>query len=188
MSKQLKTGVAYIRKQAGMTLMEIIAALAIIAAVIVGALALFNSAQSSNLAVTTLKDLIALRSATQQLFLGQGSYGDANNDLNKVLIDSNKVPNDFVAPAGGTSIKAPWPGGDVNVKATSDENKFAITLKAIPKDVCVQVIANSSTGWFAVKEGETAETTTATLFPVSPSDAATMCGSDKNTITWTSAN
>lgn len=176
-----------LHRQAGMTLMEIIAALAIIAAVIVGALALFNSAQSSNQSVAMLKDLISLRSATQQLFLGQGTYGAAGTNLNAVLINSNKVPNDLVTTAPNT-IRAPWPNGTVIVQATADPNKFSVTFQQIPQDICVQLIANSSTGWFSVVNGNAGNVAAPTVFPVTPVAANALCRAAANNITWASSN
>lgn len=171
------------KRQAGMTLMEIIAALAIIAAVIVGALALFNSAQSSNQSVAMLKDLISLRSATQQLFLGQGTYGANGTNLNATLINSNKVPNDLVTAAPNT-ITPPWPGGAVIVAATANPSRFTVTFNAVPRDICVQLIANSSTGWFSVAAGGNTQNN----FPVNPAQATNMCNAAANNIVWTSSN
>lgn len=184
---QAKAMILAIKKQAGMTLMEIIAALAIIAAVVVGALALFNSAQSSNLAVSMLKDLTALRSATQQLYQGQGGYGAAAANLNNALVNGLKVPGDMVTnnTVNPATITAPWPGGTVIVAGTANPSRFSITFNAVPRDICVQLIANSATGWFSV-----ATTTGGTVlaFPVSPALASTNCSAAVNNIVWVSSN
>lgn len=192
-SSQTRAAVLAIKKQAGMTLMEIIAALAIIAAVIVGALALFNSAQSSNLSVSMLKALTSLRSATQQLYQGQGTYGAAGANLNNALINGQKVPNDLVTDATVTpaTITPPWPGGSIVVAATANPSQFGITFTNVPQDVCIQLVSNSSTGWFSVARAAAADVATATKFPVSPQDAAgTYCTSagPNNTISWASQN
>ena len=59
MKKQLKQ----LRKQAGITLMEVIAGLLIIGLVVAGALSLFGSADSSQKGNQMLSDITALRSA-----------------------------------------------------------------------------------------------------------------------------
>ncbi|MDK9702348.1 MAG: type II secretion system GspH family protein, partial [Sulfuritalea sp.] len=96
--------------QKGMTLMELIAALAIIATVIVGAVALYGNASSSSNAVGMTKDLMAVRSATQQLFQGQGGYGTAS--LNSTLITARKIPGDL--SVSGSTISTPI-GGTLTV-------------------------------------------------------------------------
>lgn len=191
--KQMQTAILALKQQAGMTLMEIIAALAIIAAVVVGALALFNSAQSSNLSVSMLKDLTALRSATQQLYQGQGTYGTGGTNLNTALVNGKKVPNDLVTNATVTpaTITAPWPGGAVTVLATANPTQFGITFTNLPQDVCIQLVSNSSTGWYSVTRAAAANVTTQTTFPVSPAVASTTyctTAGATNTISWASQN
>ena len=184
---QVQKAILAVKKQAGMTLMEIIAALAIIAAVVVGALALFNSAQSSNMSVSMLKDLTALRSATQQLYQGQGGYGAAGTNLNAALINAKKIPNDMVV--SGTTITPPWPGGQVNVLATANPTQFGITFVAVPRDICIQLVSNSSAGWYSIVAAAAANVTTATTFPVSPVTASgTQCPNPTNTVSWASLN
>ncbi len=172
-----------IRKQAGMTLMEIIAALAIIAAVVVGALALFNSAQSSNQSVQMLKDIIGIRASVQQLYMGQGGYGTAS--LNTILRDSKKIPSDMVPdkPAVG-DISTPLQG---KLTVTGASSAFTIEITNVPTDVCVQLLTNASSGWAAgadmVKLNGTA--ISPATYPISPSTASTECvKSSSNTILW----
>lgn len=167
--------------QQGMTLMELIASLAIIATVIVGAVALYGNASSSSNAVGMTKDLMAVRSATQQLFQGQGGYGTAS--LNATLITANKIPGDLAV--SGSTISTPL-GGTLVV--TGNTSNFTLTTDNIPADVCTQLLTNLSTGWTSVKVGSSAALTT---FPVSPAiaTAAGQCGGTAPfSIVWTTLN
>lgn len=186
-TQQLKKTLLSIRKQAGMTLMEIIAALAIIAAVVVGALALFNSAQSSNTSVTMLKDITAIRSAVQQLYLGQGGYTAAGGGaVHTQLNNARKVPTDliFISAAGG--FRAPWGGALTIAPTAAPAPNFTIQLSAVPVDICTQLVTNANTGWTQVSVGGTAYTT----FPVTPAQTNTNCSTAAagTTIIWTTVN
>lgn len=169
------------RRAAGMTLIEIIAALAIIAVVVVGALKLFESASSSNNATQMLEDLTAIRSATQQLYLGQGGYGTAS--LNSVLNTANKIPSDLTY-SGGT-ISTPL-GGTLAV--TGATTTFRIALTNVPADVCTDLLTNSANGWASVQVGSG---TPISAFPVSPAiatSAGNCGGSAPFSITWATLN
>lgn len=171
----------HIGRQAGMTLMELIVALAIIAAVIVGALSLFGNAQSSQNSTQMLKDLTAVRSATQTVFMGQGGYGTAS--LNSTLITANKIPT-TMSVSGSTINTAN--GGTLTI--TGNTQNFTMALTNVPADECTSLLTNSSTGWSSVKVGTSAAITT---FPVSPAvaTAAAQCGGTAPfTITWTTVN
>ena len=163
--------------QSGVTLMEMIAALAIIAVIIVGSLALYNAATSSQSSTQMVQDVTTLRAATKQLFLGQGSYGSAN--LNSVLISANRLPTTIrVADATKGTLKHQL-NGDVTI--TGATSQFTIKITDIPSDVCIPLLTNT-TGWVQVSVGKTDVET----FPVSPADAATDCGSGNQDITFTS--
>ncbi len=168
-------------RQAGMTLVEIIAALAIIAVVIVGALALYASGSSSANSNAMLQDLTAIRSATQQLYMGQGGYGTVS--LNTILETAQKVPTDMTVSGGTITTRL---GGTLTVTgATTD---FTINITNVPADVCTQLITNSADGWASVKVGAS---TPITAFPVSPAiaTAAAQCGGTAPfSITWTTPN
>ncbi len=169
------------KSQCGMTLMELIASLAIIATVIVGAVALYGNASSSSNAVGMTKDLMAVRSAVQQLWQGQGGYGTAS--LNATLITANKVPGDL--SVSGSTISTPL-GGTLTV--TGATSNFTLVLTNVPRDVCTQLLTNLNTGWTSVKVGSS---TALTAFPVTPAiaTAAAQCGGTAPfSITWTTIN
>lgn len=197
--KVSQTTVLTFQRQAGMTLMEIIAALAIIAAVVVGALSLFSSAQSSNSAVTMLKDVIAVRSAIQQLYAGQGGYPNTsvpNENMNALLNQSKKAPSDLIwqgsKNGGDMTFRTSW-DGRLYVQSTSkDAPNFQIVLTQVPPDVCAQLVASAANGWKDATVGITLfradKIGGQSDFPISPTKAATACGNQPTKITWTTLN
>lgn len=164
----------FAKKQAGMTLMELIASLSVMAVVVVGALALYNSANSSEQSTSLSKDLHAVRAATQHIFQGQGSYGVAGTNLNDILVSANKIPTSIRVDSATTpdtlTHKA---NGTVNVASTGTSGtSFAITMTNIPIDVCIPLMSQSTGGWTSIKAGTAAERTT---FPITPTVAEADC-------------
>lgn len=164
--------------QQGMTLMELIAGLAILAAVIVGSLSLFNNASTSNASTQLVKDMAAVRSATQQFFMGQGTYGAAS--LNQALITASKIPSTMRVV--GTTINT-MNGGTLTV--TGNTTNFTMTLTNVAPDLCANMITNSSVGWSSVKVGAGATLTTFPVTPTVATDAANCGGAGPFSITWT---
>jgi prepilin-type N-terminal cleavage/methylation domain-containing protein len=165
--------------QSGMTLMEVLAALAIVASVVVGSLSLFGAANSSSVSSQLQKDIVALRTATQSAFTGQGGYG--TDPLNGVLIASNKVPTSMTTNSTNGTITTSLNGA---VTVTGATNQFTVIVTAVPADVCTSLMTGLSAGWDSVKIGTA---TAIEVFPVSPAIAtgANGCQPGNNTITWT---
>lgn len=177
MNKQIQVQ----RKQLGMTLMEVLASLAIIATVVVGSLSLFGAANSSSTASQLQKDLIALRTATQTQYTGQGSYGAVSTSLNPILVKSRKVPTSLNTTSSNTITTSLNGTVAVSVHDTN-VNQFTITVTAVPDDVCASLVTSMSSGWASVQVGSA---TARTTFPVSPTDATTDCTGNNNSIVWT---
>lgn len=156
-------------RQAGVTLMELIASLAVMAVVVVGAIALYLSASSSERSTTMSRDLLAIQAATKQIFSGQGTYGATGTNLNNVLVVSKKVPTTIKVAAGTPPVLTHQNNGTVVVASTV--TSFAVTMTEIDTDICVPLLAGAS-GWASVKAGTAAART---AFPVAPADAVADC-------------
>ena len=170
-----------IKKQAGISLMEILSGLVIFGLVIAGALSLFDSANSSQRGNQMLADVTALRTAVKGLYAQQGGYGTAN--LNGVLKASNKIPTTMSVDGASPPVITHGMNGTVTV--TGATTTFTIALTAIPTDVCVQLLTQSASGWNSIKVGS-AEAITA--FPITPETASgsSYCSAAKtNTVTFT---
>lgn len=161
--------------QAGISLLELIAALTVIAAIIVGALALYTSASTTQSSTQLVQDTISLRSAIQQLYQGQGSYGATNADLNAVLNNAKRVPSTIrVVPGNPPTFLLPFSNGAsqsaLTATAQSGGTQFRLRLTNIPQAVCISLMTTSS-GWISV----TGQSGGARTPPVTPAIANSSC-------------
>lgn len=171
--------ISHAKKQAGLTLIESMAALAIFAVVVGGALALFGGASSSQISTQMTSDLSAIRSAVKSLYFGQGGYGTAN--LNAVLVNGKKVPTTMSVTAGTPPTITHGLNGTVT--ATGASTNFTITVTAVPTDVCLNLLSGTN-GWNSVTVGSG---TAITAFPITPDTASTQCSATAtNTIIFQS--
>ena len=168
-----------IRNQAGMTLIEMITSLAILALVIGGALALFNSASTSQSSTQFSSDLNAIRAAVKATYYGQGGYGTVS--INPVLIAGKRVPTTMIVTGtGATAVVNHSLSGTMT--ATGAGANFTVALTNIPAEVCLNLLAGAS-GWTSIiVAGGAAQT----AFPISPAIATTQCAFG-TTITFTGA-
>jgi prepilin-type N-terminal cleavage/methylation domain-containing protein len=170
----------FVIRQRAVTLMELIASVAIMAILVVGALTLYSSAQSGSNTTQLLRDLTGVSAATKSLFAGQGSYG-TTAALNATLIAAKAIPSSWTVNTTTNAITHQLNGA---VTVTGNAANFTIQLDAVPQDVCVKLLSNSSTGWSKVKVG--AAGTEQTVFPISPVSASGLCTSATNSVYFTS--
>ncbi len=166
------------RPQAGITLIELIAALAIIAMVIVGALALVKQADSGAQSGQMLRGLNGMRANVRALYLGQGTYGTDGTDLGETLINARQVPDDWaIITNGGKKTIVHNLKGAVTIKAFDAEgqNTFTVLLEGVPGPICQRLVLQSSSGWRQIKIDDTAVT-----LPLEPKDAPEKCGDDNS--------
>ncbi len=176
----MKQNFQNLKRQAGISLLEVITALLVIGLVISGALALFGSADASQKSNQMQADITAIRSAVKGLYAGQGGFGVGN--LNLVLKNSNRIPADLSVDAATPPVITHSMNGTVTV--TGVTSTFTIAITNIPTDVCVALLTQSMSGWTSIK----VQATTMTTFPISPSTASTNCSTTTaNAITFTGA-
>lgn len=157
-------------RQAGVTLMELIASLAVMAVIVVGAIALYTSASSSERSTTIGRDLLAIQSATKTIYSGQGNYGAAGTNLNNILVTSKKVPTSIIVDSSVTPpVLTHKANGTIVVAATT--SSFSVTLTNIDPELCVPLMTGAS-GWSSVQVGSQPAQTS---FPVPPATAAADC-------------
>lgn len=169
-----------LKKQAGLSLLEVITSLLVVGLVISGAIALFGSADSSQKANQMQSDVVALRSAVKGLYAGQGGFGVGN--LNAVLKNAKKIPGDLSVSAATPPVITHSMNGTVTV--TGATSNFTLAITNIPTDVCVALLTQAMTGWTSIQ----VQTATMSTFPIDPATAATNCATtDANSITFTGA-
>lgn len=132
-------------KQKGLTLIELIAGLAIVAAVLVGALALFQGANTSQKSVQLSSDLNSIRTAVRSLYSGTGRYvNDTNGNMDFVLYKSRKLPSNVQVTAGATTATLNHAfNNTMTVSAGASPTWFLITLNGIPADACMNLLTGS---------------------------------------------
>jgi len=171
------------RKSLGFTLLEVLAALAVILVVIGGVTALFGQSSASASAATFTNNVMALRSATKAMY-PSSAYGTAS--LNSTLQAAGKIPSNWSTSGSDATMAINHSlGGTVTV--TGATGTFTIAVSNLPTDVCTDLVVSLSTGWSQVQVGSA---TALTSFPVTGATAssATNCGaSTANTVTWTAA-
>lgn len=159
-----------IKKQAGMTLLELIASLSVVAVVVVGALALYQSATASQRTTQITQDLTAIRAATKQLWQGQGTFGANGTNLNNVLVSAKKMPTTIRVDTSTTpNTLTHAANGTVNI--TSSVTSFDVALTNIEEDLCIPLLTGAQ-GWVSVTVAGSAAITS---FPVAPAVATTAC-------------
>jgi len=171
------------KRQSGMTMMEIIAVMAIIVTVVVGTMSLFSVVQSNNSAVAVLKDIVAIRSAIQQSYIGQGEYNNNNAQVNEQLFDA-KAALSSMTWKNNKTLRTSWDGTVIFSAEGAKPQNFKIRLTAVPPNLCAQVVSSATSGWKSVQIGMKTYNT----FPVSPTDASKDCGNGSKDITWTTLN
>lgn len=170
-------------RQSGMTLMEVIASLAVMAVVVVGALSLYGGASTSQESTAFTQDLSAIRASLKQLWAGQGTYGASGTNLNTVLKSANRIPSTMTASAATPPVITHSLNGTLTAAAAATAGQFTITLTNIPTDVCT-AIATSTNGWLSLGAGATGAT--AIALPATPATAATGCSAtNANTMIFT---
>ena len=153
-------------RQQGLTLIEVLVALAIFSLVVGGAIALFGSASNSQTTTQLTSDLNAIRSSTKSLYFGQGGYGTTS--LNEVLINSKKIPTTMSITGTAPSRIIHHPLNGILAVAGANSS-FTVTATAMPTAVCIGLATMN--GWDSVKVGAAAARTP----PVSPAQASTDC-------------
>lgn len=156
-------------KQAGLTLMELIVSLAVVAVVVSGSIALYNSASSSERATAMSRDLMAIASATKALFVGQGTYGTAGTNLNTILVNTKKLPTTISIIPGNPPTLVHQNKGNIIVQSTG--SGFKVTMTEVSTDLCITLMTQAA-GWTSVQVGTAAARTS---FPISPATASADC-------------
>ncbi len=167
------------RRDAGVTLMEMIAALAIISIIVVGALALYESARSSEEATQLISDAMAVQTAVRNVYMGQQNYGDDSDALQMLMWRSKKLPTTIkgkIDSSGKVSLTHHL-GGKLALSAMHE--RFVIIFSGVPSDVCIPVLSMTGSDWEEVTIGNDTDGVLNEFppgyFPLSPREAEGYC-------------
>jgi len=167
-----------LKKQNGVTLLELLMVVGIAAVISVSALVFFKSTDESNKVSMEAKNLGTLASGIANMFAGQGSYDGITN---AAIVASNVLPDNMRGPGG--NIKHSWKADGVavtptQINATSYNDAFTITYSAVPARSCVDLMSKTYSTFVSATVNGTAVTNVASIGPLC--DQATG-----NVLTWT---
>jgi type II secretory pathway pseudopilin PulG len=171
--------IKHFKKQEGMTLIEIIGALAIVGAVVAGAMALYNTGDSSQKSTSLITNLSSLRAVVKSAQMGQGTYGTGS--YNTMLHMAKKIPTDIRVDTS-TNPYTLTHAGNGRIDIAGSGSSFTITVTNLGEDVCSSVVsAGGGSGWAGISVNGTALT-----MPTRFETATTACGaSSSNVVTLT---
>lgn len=164
-------------KQRGVTLMELIAGLAVMAVIVVGALALFNAANNAQRGTQLTQDVTALRGAVTHLWMGQGGYG--TGQLAPTLLAAGRVPGTLRNVSGTLHHQT----GIIDILGAGQW--YHVVVTGLTQAVCIDLLTGAS-GWIGVRTataytpGTALATTEISTFPISPAVATGRCGGAGN--------
>lgn len=166
-------------KQKGLTLIEASVWFVIFALVIAGALKMWNIVSSEQTSTAMTSDVVALRSAMQQLYSGQGSYGAAN--VNNTLAVANKIPTSIkVNTTTNPYTLTNQQDGTINI--VGNGTTFSITTTNISADVCTALVSGlANQGFIGISVNGSA-----LALPPTPDTASAACAAAPNAIALTS--
>ena len=166
----VSTDASFQSRQAGMSLMEMILVILLIAVAVVTALAIFTNAFGASKVQSETQYMQNIVSEVGAMYGTSRDFG--TGDITAALISTKAAPAPMIV---GSSLRNSW-NGTVTVTGASDT--FAITTTNVPKKECVK-LAQISINPTAVKIGSAVMT-----LPLQPSAVISACSGDVNTITW----
>lgn len=122
---------AGVKSHKGLTLLESLLVLGLIAFVITGALSYFNSATNDQKVTSTNSAIASMSSGVKSLYRGQTNYTSLTTEI---AIRSGKVPSDMVQ--SDTEIRNAW-GGSVDF--TGNSRDFEIEVDSLDFEACVNL-------------------------------------------------
>lgn len=161
------------KKQAGLTLMELVVSLAIVGAVVGGVLSLYTSTSNSQKSTQLITDTQALRAAIRQIGSAQGSYAGLTNTI---VSNSGKTPATITIDTTATPHGMTHGfNGDVEITPIASNTQFQVRLLEIPAAACADIVT-ASANWGTLAVG-TGATTTAVADASNFVTVQTACGS-----------
>lgn len=155
----------------GATLMEVLLVVGVIVVLAASAYKLYSMVQS-NIQSSNEQNNVLTVIANMKSLKFQGRYTDSN--YIKTLYAQGLLPSDMIADTTGASAKNPW-GGSVTITTSSDKYSFNVVEASVPKKNCMAMV-NALRSSSAISKINNTSTSTV--------DAATVCSSDRNKLTF----
>lgn len=183
--------------QAGVTLLETILVLSLIAIIMVGGLNLYRNASNAAKTNEARRQIVALATGIRSLHMSKSTYGASNAVISSAtLVATGAVPQDM-AQTGDTTISNTF-GDTVIVKsvdaAGGTGSHFEVFYPSVPSAVCYQIVTSDIGAAFLSLATGCAAESAACAFGVTgltaggapgTHAASTFCGSASNDLMYT---
>lgn len=173
------------RELRGFTLIEVLLAGAVGAAIIIAAAMFFIQANNAAKRDAAFQQLQAVIGNVRSLHSGQPDYQGLTTEI---AIKARVFPPSMVRDPNASSAKAINPfGGSVLVEAGATPDVFELTFERVPPDACVALVSTNTASIGGSVERITVDGAALSL-PISVADATARCNSNSSglvTITWT---
>ena len=176
--------------QKGVTLLETILVMSLIAIIMIGGLNLYRGANEKTKVNEAVREITGLSTGIRSLYASSADFGGSNPLDNQVVIDSGAAPKGMRIV--GNTIMNVF-DGSVTVSPEDHQNGatdavFSIEYGNLSKSACVEL---ASTDLDAANVGNVglSHSLTADLSPASPGSAVALCPTETgNTLVWIFGN
>ncbi|GIK44789.1 MAG: hypothetical protein BroJett012_06920 [Betaproteobacteria bacterium] len=163
-------------RQLGLTLVEGLAFLGVAASVLVGTMALYKIADTTQKTTDLQAGLLEMRRIANEYRLGYGSYTGFTHTL---VINSNRVPGGWGVDTTNGWMTHQFNNGAVVASPLSGGATYQVSTGTVPSNVCVDM-ALAASEWAEVRIGPNASTLTTYTVPISAANAETACTGTAN--------
>lgn len=161
----------------GLTLLELLLAIAGSVVLIITAIMLYMQAVSGNKVSEAFQQVQSVVAGVRSLYSGVSGYG--NDDFTETAVSARLFQNKWLE--GDTPIN-PW-GGEVVLEGQG--RTFTITYSDVPQDACAQLISMNSTGFGGAVRNVAVNGTDVGTQAIDPTVATQACDEDnENEIVW----
>lgn len=158
-------------RQLGLTLVEGMAFLGVAASVLVGTMALYKIADTTQKTTELQAGLLEMRRVANEYRLGYGSYTGFTHTL---VINSNRVPGGWGVDTVNGWMTHQFNNGSVTAGPLSGGVTYYISADAVPSNVCVEM-ALAASEWTDVLIGPNSGALNTYTVPITPANAETAC-------------
>ena len=125
------------KKQAGLTLVEVLSAIIVGVLVIVGSLSLYNNTQNKQRENDLMTSLMTIQTNIRDLYYGKNSYPADTTTIENTLIVAGGAPKSLVNSAGDALVSPYDSSETIVIEGTGPQ--FTITIPSVPSESCVSL-------------------------------------------------
>lgn len=132
----MNRGFLNLKRQRGVTLMEVLAVMIIGLLMIIGAFTLYSTTQNKQREGDILTAMMTLQTNIRDLYYGKNSYEDITAST---IVAAGAAPSTLVG-SNGTSLVSPYDSASqVTITSGTGDAQFEILVPAVPQDSCISL-------------------------------------------------